>query len=66
MFSLSTKYYMLLEGKKPLERPRHMREDNIKMDFRDIGWVDMNWIYLAQDGGQWEALVNTTINLRLP
>jgi hypothetical protein len=26
------------EGKKPLGRPRHSWVDNIKMDFRDIGW----------------------------
>jgi hypothetical protein len=25
------------EGKKPLERPRHMWEDNIKMNFRETG-----------------------------
>jgi hypothetical protein len=26
-----------LEGKRPLERPRHMWEDNIKIDLRVIG-----------------------------
>jgi hypothetical protein len=25
------------EGKRPLGRPRHMWEDNIKMDLREIG-----------------------------
>jgi hypothetical protein len=34
--------------------------DNIKMDPREIGRNDMDWIYLAQDTGQWRALVNTT------
>jgi hypothetical protein len=24
-------------------------QDNIKMDFRYIGWGDMDWILLAQD-----------------
>jgi hypothetical protein len=37
------------EGKKPLERPRRMWEDNIKMDLRDIGIDGANWIRLAQD-----------------
>jgi hypothetical protein len=26
------------EGKRPLGRPRHRREDNIRMDLREIGW----------------------------
>jgi hypothetical protein len=32
------------EGKRPLRRPRHMWEDNIKMDLREIGWGGMDWI----------------------
>jgi hypothetical protein len=35
--------------------------DNIKMDLRDIGWDDMDWIDLAEDRGQWRALGNTVI-----
>jgi hypothetical protein len=26
------------EGKRPLGRPRHIWEDGIRMDLRDIGW----------------------------
>jgi hypothetical protein len=37
------------EGKRPLERPRRMCEDNIKMDLREIGIDGANWIQLAQD-----------------
>ena len=40
------------EGKKPLGRPTHRKEDNIKMGLKDIGCVDMEWIYLVQDRGQ--------------
>jgi hypothetical protein len=40
--------------------------DNIKMDLREIGWDVMDWIYLAQDGDQCRALVNTVMNLRVP
>jgi hypothetical protein len=54
------------EGKRPLERPRHRWEDNIKMDFREIGWGGMDWIDLAEDGDQWRALVNMVVNLRVP
>jgi hypothetical protein len=31
-----------------------------------IGWEFVGWIHLAQDGYQWEALVNTVINLQVP
>jgi hypothetical protein len=37
------------EGKTPLGRPRRKLEDNIKMDLREIGWGDMEWIDLAQE-----------------
>jgi hypothetical protein len=40
--------------------------DNIKMDLRDIGGGNMDWIDLAQDTDQWRALMNTVINLRVP
>jgi hypothetical protein len=35
------------EGKRPLGRPRHRWEDNIRMGLREIGWGGMNWIDLA-------------------
>jgi hypothetical protein len=54
------------EGKRPLGRPRHRWEDNIKMDLREI-WIDgVNWIRLAQHRVQWRACVNTAMNLRVP
>jgi hypothetical protein len=40
--------------------------DNIKMDLREIGWDGMDRIDLAQDRGQWSAIVNTVMNLRVP
>jgi hypothetical protein len=39
------------------------------MDLTEIGWGGMDWIDLAQDGGQWMAAVNTVMtvmNLRFP
>jgi hypothetical protein len=40
--------------------------DNTKMDLRDIGIDEANWIQLAQDRVQWQACVNTIMNLRVP
>jgi hypothetical protein len=43
------------EGKRPLGRPRRRWVDNIKMDLREIGGDEMDWIDLAQDSDQWEG-----------
>jgi hypothetical protein len=32
------------EGKRPVGKPRHRWEDNIKMDLREIGIDGSNWI----------------------
>ena len=34
------------EGKRPLGRPRHKWEDNIKMDIQNVGCGGMDWIKL--------------------
>jgi hypothetical protein len=52
------------EGKRSLGRPRRRWEDNIKMDLREIGIDEANWISLAQDRVPWLAFVNTVMNLR--
>jgi hypothetical protein len=54
------------EGRRPLRRPRHRWEDNIKMDLREIGFGDVDWIYWAQDRDRCRALVTTVMNLRVP
>jgi hypothetical protein len=54
------------EGKRPQGRPRRRWVDNIRIDLREIGWDDMDWIDQAQDRDQWRALVKTIMNLRVP
>jgi transcription termination factor 2 len=54
------------EGKRPLGRPRRRWKDNIKVDLRETGIDEANWIQLAQDGVQWRACVNRVMNLRVP
>jgi hypothetical protein len=54
------------EGKRPLERTRHIWEDNIKMDLQEVGCAGMGWIELAEDRDRWWALMNAVMNLRVP
>jgi hypothetical protein len=54
------------EERRPLGRSRRRWEDNIKMDLREIGFGDVDWIHLSQDRDRWRALVNMVMNLRVP
>ena len=54
------------EGRIPLGRPRRRREDNIKMDLREVGRGCGDWIGLAQDRVRWRGLVSTVMNFRDP
>ena len=54
------------EEKRPLGRPRHRWEDNIKMDLQEVGCGGMDWIVLAQDRGRWQVLVNVVMKLQVP
>jgi hypothetical protein len=53
------------EGKTLVGRLRNRLENDIKMDLKEIGSEDVDWIYLAQDRGQWWALVNTSGFLKM-
>jgi hypothetical protein len=54
------------EEKSQLGRSRYRWEDNIKLDLREIGYGDVDWIHLAEDRFHWQPLVNTLLNLRVP
>jgi hypothetical protein len=51
---------------RALGRPRRRREDNIRINFKEIGWEDSDWIHVAQDRDQWRSLVNTVMNIEVP
>jgi hypothetical protein len=53
------------EGKRPLGGPGRRWVDNIRMDLREVGWGDVDWIGLAKDRNRWRALVNSVLNLRV-
>jgi len=43
------------EGKRPLGRPRHRWENNIKMDLQEVGCGGMGrliWLTIGTGGGQ--------------
>jgi hypothetical protein len=53
------------KGKRSLEKLRHKWVDEIRMDLGETGWEDVEWLQLAQDRDQWQALVNVAMNLRV-
>jgi hypothetical protein len=42
-------------GKRPLGKPRHRWEGDIKMGLREVGGRDVDWIELAQDRDKFEC-----------
>jgi len=53
------------EGKRPLGRPRHSWENNIKMDLQEVRCGAMDWIELAQNRDRWREFVNAVMNLQV-
>jgi hypothetical protein len=53
------------KGKRPLGPPRRRWESGIRMDLREIGWEDFEWVQLVRDRSKWRAIVNAVMNLRL-
>jgi hypothetical protein len=53
-------------GERPLGRPRRRWEDNIRMDLKEMCINTRDWVDSAQDRDYRRALVNATLNLRVP
>lgn len=55
-----------LENVKGRGHTAYVGEVSIKMVREEIGSEDVDQIYLGQDGGEWQALLNTLLNLGVP
>jgi hypothetical protein len=55
-------------GKRPLGRSSRRWEDNIGKNLMEVDWEGVDWIHLAHDRDQSQALalVNMVMNLRVP
>ena len=54
------------EGNRPLGRPRHRWEDNIRVHLREVGCDPGELIDLTENRDQWRAYVRAVMNLRVP
>ena len=54
------------DGKRPLGRPRHVWEYNIKMELQEMRWGFMGWIVLTENRDRCRVLVNAVMNLLVP
>jgi len=62
-------YWVLVgkrKGRRPLGRPRHKWEDNIKMNLQEVVCGGMDWIEVARDRDNWRVLMTAVMNLRVP
>ena len=53
-------------GRRPLGRPRSKWNENIRMDYKNIGINTKNWVDSTQDVNYWRVLVNAGMDLRDP
>jgi hypothetical protein len=62
---MRTKFWLeSLKGRYHSKGPDiHRWEDKVEMNIKEIGFGDLDWIYLAQERNRWLALVSTVICL---
>ena len=53
-------------GKKAFGMPRRKWEDNVRIDFEEMGINAGNSVDSAQDSDYWRALVDAALNLWVP
>jgi len=54
------------EGKRPLGRPGHRWEDNIKIDIQEMEGGGIDWIGVSRYSDRKRAGVNAVMNLLVP
>lgn len=54
------------EGKNPLGIPRSRWETNRKVHLQELGWVDAEWIAVAEHKDMLRAVVNEAMKFWLP
>jgi hypothetical protein len=54
-----------LEGNRSHERPKNRLDNNIKMDHREVGFGDVDWVHLTQDRDWRQVLGNMVMSLWL-
>jgi len=60
-------YKVLVGNLKRIEHSEHLDVDgNIRIDLRETGCEDEDWMHLTQDIDQWWAVMNTAMNLQVP
>jgi hypothetical protein len=52
------------KGRKTVGRSKRSWENNIKTNFREVGW-GMDWIDLAQERDTWRAVVSGVMNIQV-
>jgi hypothetical protein len=63
---MHTKYLLeKCKWKSSLRNPRCRSDDTIKTSLTQIGYDCAEWINLAQDRDQWQALVKTVTDLQV-
>jgi len=53
-------------NRETLKKPRRRWEENIKVDFKEIRYEEVDWIRVALDRFQWRNLVYTVMNIQVP
>jgi hypothetical protein len=54
------------EGKTVQGRSWCRWEDNIKMCLKQIVWIDLDWIYMAENSNKWLTVADSVMNLWVP
>jgi len=52
--------------KLPLGRLWRRWKDNTRTDLKEIVWEDVDWIHPVDDTDQWQELLETVMNFRVP